>query len=232
MDDELRAHLLRFREAVRRWLGASILPIDQLVLTLAQELFTAPADLALGYKLALVLRAHATQHPDKRLTELVEELALIARNQRRFLGFDEADLGYEPKKGTITVSTMHKAKGLEWDRVYLLGVNNYNYPSAEAHDYFRGESWFVSGQLNLEAEAIAQLELLQEKELADYVPGEASEKARIDFAAERLRLLYVGITRAKKELIITWNTGRAPTAEKVRAAPFVALQKYWEERES
>jgi DNA helicase-2/ATP-dependent DNA helicase PcrA len=232
MDDELRVHLLQFREAVRRWLAASILPIDQLVLTLAQELFTAPADLALGYKLALVLRAHATQHPDKRLPELVEELALIARNQRRFLGFDDADLGYEPKKGTITVSTMHKAKGLEWDRVYLLGVNNYNYPSAEAHDYFRGESWFVSGQLNLEAEAIAQLEQLQEKELAGYVPGEASEKARIDFAAERLRLLYVGITRAKKELVITWNTGRAPVAEKVRAAPFIALQKYWEERES
>jgi DNA helicase-2/ATP-dependent DNA helicase PcrA len=231
IDDELRVHLIRFREAVRRWLAASILPIDQLVLTLAQELFTEPADLALAYKLALVLRAHVTQHPGKRLPELAEELAVIARNQRRFLGFDEADLGYKPKNGIVTVSTMHKAKGLEWDRVYLVGVNNYNFPSAQEYDDYRGESWFVNDRLNLEAEAIAQLEHLHNDELDMYVLGEATEKARIDYTAERLRLLYVGITRAKKELIITWNSGREDFGSpKVRATPLVALQTYWQER--
>jgi DNA helicase-2/ATP-dependent DNA helicase PcrA len=232
LDDELRAHLIRFREAVQRWLAASILPIEQLTLTLSQELFTEPADLALAYKLALVLRAHATQHREKRLPELTEELALIARNQRRFLGFGDGDLGYTPKPGIITLSTMHKAKGLEWDRVYLVGVNNYNFPSAETHDSYRGESWFVRDQLNLEAEAIAQLELLDKAQLDDYVPGVATEEARIDYTAERLRLLYVGITRAKKELIITWNSGHATTVPKVAAAPFIALYTFWEERNS
>jgi DNA helicase-2/ATP-dependent DNA helicase PcrA len=156
-------------------------------------------------------------------------LALIARNQRRFLGFDDDDLGYEPRKGIITVSTMHKAKGLEWDRVYLLGVNNYNFPSVQAHDFYRGESWFVHDQLNLEAEAIAQLELLYQDKLSDYVWGEATEKARIDYAAERLRLLYVGITRAKKELILTWNSGHTAFGKKTPAAPFIALRTYWEQ---
>ena len=106
LEDEMRVDLIAFREAARRWLEASILPIDQLILTLAQELFTEPADLALAYKLAMVLRSHATQYPDRRLPDLVEELAIIARNQRRFLGFDDADLGYEAKKGVITVTTM------------------------------------------------------------------------------------------------------------------------------
>jgi DNA helicase-2/ATP-dependent DNA helicase PcrA len=230
VDEELLPHLVTFREAVRRWLEASVLPIDQLVLTLAQELFVEPADLALAYKLALVLRSYAAQHPDRRLPELVDELALIATNQRRFLGFDEADLGYEPEKGVVTVSTMHKAKGLEWDRVYLVGVNNYNFPSAEPHDYYRGESWFVHDQLNLEAEAIAQLELLHRQKLAEYVVGEATEKARVDYAAERLRLFYVGITRAKQELIVTWNSGHATFQKKVAAAPFIALHTHWEQQ--
>ena len=49
----------------------------------------------------------------------------------------------------------------------------------------------------------------------------------IDYVRERLRLLYVGITRAKKELVITWNTGRR--SQYVLALPVVALQNFWEE---
>jgi DNA helicase-2/ATP-dependent DNA helicase PcrA len=226
IEQELHERLTAFRQDAHRWLQAAMLPIDQLVLTLAQELFSAPADLALGYKLALLLRRHATQHPDKRLPDLAEELALIARNQRRFLGFDDSDLGYEPKPGVITISTMHKAKGLEWDRVYLAGVNNYNFPSVQPHDFYRGENWFIHDQFNLEAEAIAQLELLYEKKLDQYVGGEATEKARLDYTAERLRLLYVGITRAKKELVITWNTGRRSLELKTQATPFIALSAW------
>jgi DNA helicase-2/ATP-dependent DNA helicase PcrA len=226
VEQALLERLVAFRQEVHRWLQASILPIDQLILTLAQELFTKPADLALSYKLALLLRRHATQHPDERLPGLAEELALIARNQRRFLGFDDADLGYEPKKGSVTISTMHKAKGLEWDRVYLVGVNNYNFPSAQPHDFYRGENWFVHDQLNLEAEAIAQLEALHEGNLGEHVVGEATEKARLDYTAERLRLLYVGITRAKKELVITWNTGRPPLQPRTPATPFIALHTW------
>jgi DNA helicase-2/ATP-dependent DNA helicase PcrA len=227
IEQELHQRLAAFRQDAQRWLQAAILPIDQLVLTLAQELFTEAADLALAYKLALLLRRHAAQHPDKRLPDLAEELALIARNQRRFLGFDDSDLGYEPKKGVVTISTMHKAKGLEWDRVYLVGVNNYNFPSVQPHDFYRGENWFIHGRLNLQAEAIAQLEKLYKKELDQYIAGEATEKARLDYSAERLRLLYVGITRAKKELIITWNTGRRSLEPKTQATPFIALSA-WE----
>ena len=50
----------------------------------------------------------------------------------------------------------------------------------------------------------------------------ATQQARLDYVRERLRLLYVGITRAKKELIITWNTGRQ--GDQTQAIPFAALQ--------
>ncbi|MGC9332629.1 MAG: 3'-5' exonuclease, partial [Anaerolineae bacterium] len=218
-----------FRPIVKRWHRAAALPIDQLILTLAADLFQEPAELALAYKLALLLRDVARTHPSYRLAELVEELGVIARNERRFLGFDVEDTGFEPPRGIVTVATMHKAKGLEWDRVYLMSVNNYNFPSGLAHDQYLSEPWYVRDRLNLEAEALAELEVLASpvsgQGQAHILPGVATRKARLQYVAERLRLLYVGITRARRELYVTWNTGRR--REKLQpAVPLLALQEY------
>jgi DNA helicase-2/ATP-dependent DNA helicase PcrA len=236
----LREHLDAFRQKVRRWQKATQLPIDQLILTLAQDLFQEPADLAIAHKMAVVLGHIKERHPDWRLPEMTDELAVIARNERRFLGLSGEDTGFDPRahKGQVVVATVHKAKGLEWDRVYLMSVNNYNFPSALPHDQFIQEKWFVREQLNLEAEVLAQLKPLQgevprgpspQRSDGDYREGEATQEARLDYAAERMRLLYVGITRARKDLIITWNTGRR--GEQQPAVPFIALQTFWEERE-
>jgi DNA helicase-2/ATP-dependent DNA helicase PcrA len=216
-----------FRDVARRWQGASLLPIDQLVLTLAQDLFHEPAELALAHKLALVLRRASETHPEWRLPELTEELAVVARNERRFLGLSGDDVGFDPEryKGQVVVATVHKAKGLEWDRVHLMSVNSYNFPSALPHDSFISERWFVRDNLNLEAEALAQLEALLSENTA-YQEGEATFDARFDYAAERLRLLYVGITRARRELIVTWNTGRR--GDQVEAIPLIELRTFRE----
>jgi DNA helicase-2/ATP-dependent DNA helicase PcrA len=234
---DVREDLAAFRAQVTRWMLAANLPVDQLILTIAGDLFTQEredADIALAYKLAVVLRGIAGNNPTYRLRELSNELRAIAENQRRFIGFDEAETGYEPKKGVVTVSTMHAAKGLEWDRVYLMAVNNYSFPSAQPHDSYRSELWFVRDNLNLEAETLDQLELLGQGRPVDYREGDASAQARFDYAAERLRLLYVGITRARKDLIITWNMGRFWDRGNVNepSAPFLALHSMtdiWQE---
>ncbi len=263
IENELRA----FRESVRRWQAAALLPVHQLLLTLAQELFTNPADLALAHKLALVLRQSAENHPDWRLPELTAELGIIAKNERRFIGFSDEDSGFDPEKhrGKVVIATMHKAKGLEWDRVYLMSVNNYDFPSLQPYDTYISEKWFVrsaeSGSssrrsssdeayrdegvssggsssrrsssdeayrdegvsrpgLNLEAESLAQLRAaFSSGEYDWYEEGAATLETRVDYTRERLRLLYVAITRAKRDLIITWNTGR-----KGESQPSLALQ--------
>jgi DNA helicase-2/ATP-dependent DNA helicase PcrA len=230
---EMAGELLSyFRELVQRWQAAAGLPIDQLILTLAQDLFTRPADLALAHKLALELRRRTEANPTWRLAELAEELAVIVRNERRFLGFADEDFGFEPPQGKVTVATMHRAKGLEWERVYLLSVNNYDFPSGQPHDTYLPERWFLRDGLNLEAEAMAQLEVLERGEPESYWEGAAGEEARLKYIAERLRLLYVGITRARKELVITWNSGKGGThiPPLQPAAPFLALQTWWEEK--
>jgi DNA helicase II / ATP-dependent DNA helicase PcrA len=227
--EQVIAELNAFRVHVRRWLEAVTLPIDQLTLTLAQDIFTEAADLALAHKLALVLRKAADDHSEWRLPELTAELAVIAKNERRFIGFSADDSGFDPEqhKGKVVVTTMHKAKGLEWDRVYLMSVNNYDFPSNQPNDRFISEKWFLRNNLNLEAEALAQLNAATSSSEYDwYDEGAATLASRVDYVKERLRLFYVGITRAKRELIVTWNTGRQGDATPSLALS--ALMGWWE----
>jgi DNA helicase-2/ATP-dependent DNA helicase PcrA len=220
--------LATFRELACRWQAAAILPVDQLVLTLAQDIFSEPADLAVAHKLAALIHQRAEAHPDWQIDQLSNEVAEIARNSRRFSGFSKDDTNFNPEnyKGKAVVSTLHKAKGLEWDRVYFLSANNYDFPSGELFDQFISEKWFVRDELNLEAEALAQIKAaLSTDEYDYYEPGQASRASRAEYARERLRLLYVGITRAKSELVITWNSGQKGRAVPARA--FQELIDFW-----
>ncbi len=210
---DTEAHLLleEYRLRLQRWHGSIILPIDQLLLFLSQDILTNPAELAVAHKLALLMRQTSLIHPEWHLPQLTNELVAIAKNERRFLGFSDTDTGFDPEahRGVVVVSTIHKAKGLEWDRVYLLSVNNYDFPSGDIYDHYMPEKWFLRNELNLEAETLGQFKAAITKGLdAHNRFGIHTLQSRVDYIRERLRLIYVGITRARKELIISWNTGR------------------------
>jgi DNA helicase II / ATP-dependent DNA helicase PcrA len=226
--------LKTFRELLQRWMQAVILPIDQIILTISQDLFTKPADLALSHLLAAFLESLYNTHSDWDLPEFAAELESIAQSKRKFDGFSDEDTGFNPEdhKGKVVVATMHKAKGLEWDRVYMVGVNTYDFPSVQPYDKYISEKFFVRDGLNLPAEAVAQLKALAKGDITGlYHPlGTATMQARIDYSAERLRLLYVGITRAKRELFLTWNTGRQGDCQ--AAFAFVALHQFMQEQKN
>jgi DNA helicase-2/ATP-dependent DNA helicase PcrA len=82
---------------------------------------------------------------------------------------------------TIQVTSAHSSKGLEWDTVYILHFNNNNWPS-------RMRSKAVKKELG-------------EKELRAYYDGIEEEK----------RLLYVAMTRAKQNLILTSSLYESPS---------------------
>ena len=227
--------LLILRSYLTRWLKAADLPIHQIIITISQELFTKPTDLALAHKLALILEQQSKNNPTWLLPEFAGELNQIAANKRKILGFSEEESSFNPEshKGKVVVTTYHKAKGLEWDRVYLLSVNDYDFPSATIGDQFIAEKSIYKEDLNLDAEAIARLKALAEEDIQGLFMdfGVASEKARLEYASERIRLFFVGITRARSELVITWNTGDThPNRRKpaTPALPFLALNAYWE----
>jgi DNA helicase-2/ATP-dependent DNA helicase PcrA len=153
----------------------------------------------------------------------------LARNERRFFSISEENqFNPDDHKGKVVITTAHKAKGLEWDRVYLMSANNYNFPSNLPGDDFISERWFIRDQLNLPAESLAQLNSLIDVSSNEYIEMEATKQSRLDYARERLRLLYVAITRARQELVITWNNGRS--GKSTPAVPFQALSDYLENK--
>ncbi|MCC6454288.1 MAG: ATP-dependent helicase [Caldilineaceae bacterium] len=228
--DGLRTVINAFRSDLQRWTRAGILPIDELLITIGAELFTEPADLALTHHLAVMLAKLAAEHAGGqdqwRLPELAKELDNIAQNRRRVLTFTDNEGGYAAIPGKITVATIHAAKGLEWDRVYLTAVNNFSFPSGSESDKYRSERYWARDNVNLVAESVEQIRQLAMGSLDDFTSGPATQTARLSLAAERLRLFYVGITRARQELIITYNTGRTSDSDpNPPALAFEALRR-------
>lgn len=201
LEEEL-IHLARFTEFLRRIFALRDLPIDDLTLTLGDELFAwgqdvHENDLAIAYQIATLMRRWHDNNPGYRLPDLVAELADVANGRRRLPITTPTDLGYEPEPGRITLATQHSAKGLEWDAVFLVGIDGFWIPgSLDAP--FQGVHEFLGGDPT--AEVVAQLRYLMEGEAGLYKERTATESAHIDIISERLRLLYVGITRAKRYL--------------------------------
>ncbi|HET7725593.1 MAG TPA: ATP-dependent DNA helicase UvrD2 [Propionibacteriaceae bacterium] len=100
------------------------------------------------------------------LVDLARELAagaptladLVSELQRR------ASVQHAPAGAGVTLTTLHGAKGLEWDAVALVGIHEGGVP---------------------------------------FVLAETDEQL-----AEERRLLYVGVTRAREHLRISWSAGR------------------------
>ena len=105
--------------------------------------------------------------------------------------------GYEPSPDRVTVSTCHKAKGLEWDCVLILNITSYQYPymtTDKFKDYYYLKDEFKNPTVLCKNE-IAKI-------LGNNICEDSLKEAKIQIINEKIRLLYVGITRAKEYLIL------------------------------
>ncbi|MGH3565857.1 MAG: ATP-dependent DNA helicase UvrD2 [Pseudonocardia sp.] len=111
------------------------------------------------------------------LVELAEELVAVEpqADLRRFAAELDAraDASHPPTVQGVTLASLHAAKGLEWDVVFLVGLADGTLPiqHAEGND-------------------------------------EAIEEER--------RLLYVGITRARRQVALSWALSRQPGGRRHR----------------
>jgi DNA helicase-2/ATP-dependent DNA helicase PcrA len=108
----------------------------------------------------------STEVPGARLADFNADLEQRAASQ------------HAPTMQGVTLSSLHSAKGLEWDAVFLVGLTDQTIPIQHAT---------TPGQL-----------------------------------AEERRLLYVGITRARERLALSWALARNPgQARRRRASRFL-----------
>jgi hypothetical protein len=75
--------LEQFQLCMERWMGATLLPIDQLILTISQDVFTEACDLALAHKVAAMLERASRSYPDWDLGNFAEELESVSKNQSK-----------------------------------------------------------------------------------------------------------------------------------------------------
>lgn len=184
-------------ELLTAWMEAMHLPPDMLILEIANDLDLQAQELAIAQKMAVDIKYRQTIYPNWRLPQVVEE---IERMTTSFLGaanvfYDRS--GYQPQPGVVNIVTAHRAKGLEWDTVYVVNVTNSEYPG-KASDKIRAEyGWLPEEIVNPVAVAMAEM---QGQDTAS-----AIVTAREELLCERLRLLYVAITRARVNLLLTWH---------------------------
>jgi DNA helicase II / ATP-dependent DNA helicase PcrA len=188
----------------------STLPHYQLISYLGDRLGYQSAELATADKLANRIAMQTYGRGSIYATiEVLQEIVTVE-------GFENIDDGSESRytaAGQVTIITMHKAKGLDWDYVFIPFLS----------DKTPGQLWTPKGAKFLGDFTLAEVARakirahLHQESLP--TPKDAWELANYLKQGEDLRLLYVAITRAKKLLWLA--------AEK--EAPFLWNRFNWQQ---
>lgn len=213
------------------------LPAYQLIAFLGLALNYDSSDLATLQKLSERLQVQT--QPERSLKNLLSELHTIANDEQFEAIASDSDEKYT-RPGQITIITMHKAKGLDWDYVFLPFLHQ---------DTLPGDLWVPKGgqflgQFTLAEVARAQIRTVvhhrqQQKPQAIALPVTATawQEARRLKEAEEYRLLYVAMTRAKRLLWLSaaqegpfaWNQMQARKSPRLQpkqpSQALLALQK-------
>lgn len=88
---------------------------------------------------------------------------------------------------------------MEWDCVFLLGLVEYNFPD-NINQKFQCDKWYLKDKYKNPV-AVVKSEI--DKILGNELETDYFNNTKLELINEKIRLLYVGITRAKEMLILS-----------------------------
>jgi DNA helicase-2/ATP-dependent DNA helicase PcrA len=239
LENSQKPHVENAKKYCRKLLRARLeLPHYQLIPFLGMTLKYTGSELATVQKLSERINQQIAGNSSLKST--ISVLGEIVSSERFEPVEDGSDDRYSRPK-QLTIITMHKAKGLDWDYVFIPFLHK---------DIIPGESWIPNsakflGDFTLSEVARAQiraaLNCRHRGEILTAIPEpeKAYEQAKRLKMAEEFRLLYVAMTRAKKLLWISaedmapyrWNVfegnGRDSLQKKEPSPVFTALQLHF-----
>ncbi|MGQ9838143.1 MAG: ATP-dependent helicase [Cyanobacteriota bacterium] len=180
------------------WLRAGRSPWAEVLNLVIQSLYRKPEELFVGRYVIDQLEQMLGSLSDTDWQEIAQEFEVIL--EHRLNNLPSEIFAFDPEPGSITVATLHRSKGLEWDQVFIPQLSAYEFPTQYGE---RRLGLAFLEDVDLQAEALAQLRQLSPKANWDPQADSATKQAFLDLAAERLRLLYVGITRSKRRLTLS-----------------------------
>ncbi|MBF2073744.1 MAG: ATP-dependent helicase [Synechococcales cyanobacterium C42_A2020_086] len=170
------------------------LPLYQLISFLALTLQYDQAELATADKLAERITRQGMGRLS--LSSMIDALSEIVQSERfEAIEPDEPDSRYL-RPGQLTIITMHKAKGLDWDFVFIPFLHEQMIPG---NLRVLPQTQFL-GDYTLADVARAQLRASLHGEFPIPDTAAAWERAKALKTAEEYRLLYVAMTRARRLL--------------------------------
>ncbi|MGV0029223.1 ATP-dependent helicase [Phormidesmis priestleyi] len=167
------------------------LPIYQLISFLAYTLSYDQTELATANKLSDRILQQTTENSLGTVLEVLSEIV----SSERFEPVEAEEDDRYVRSSQLTVITMHKAKGLDWDYVFIPFLHENMIPGSL---YVPPQAKFI-GDFTLSEVARAQIRaIVHQHTIPDVFT--AWERAGHLKTAEEFRLLYVAMTRAKRLL--------------------------------
>lgn len=194
--------------AIRDILEYPITRLDLLILFIGEKLELEKEDRAVIDYVSFYIKYLSLENINMSILDVYE---IISNNKNRVFNYIIDVVyemnGYEPEPGSITVCNYHKSKGLEWDCVFLLGLVQYNFPD-NTNQKFQSDRWYLKDKYK---NPIAVVKSEIDKILNKNTDTDYMYKSKIDVINEKIRLLYVGITRAKEMLILSCSSYKDET---------------------